>query len=504
MRKALTTLAVLVLSVISRAGDITVLPGQSIHHALRQAREWRRTHDPRCDGGIHIHIKAGRYHMEEPLLIRPEDSGTASSPTLISGETGTIICGDEPQRHTQLFPQEGMERIIGFDADARTITIPTPPRRVLRHPHLELLVAQRWATAILRVKDYKVNGSHTILTFREPESRIEFEHPWPQPVVGGERGNSAFLLRTTEQREGIERLVVVSGTEEYPVAHVTLQGLTFEHTCWNRPLRHGHVTLQGGFPLIDAYKLQQEGLPWASTLENQAWVERPVAAVSISGAEHVDVKDCTFSHLASTALDYGTGIRHCTISGNTFTHIGGTAILAGSFAEWPREVHHPYDDLAPQCYGLTIVGNKITHCATEDWGAVAIGCGYVSHTTIEGNSVSGTNYSGICVGWGWTPLPTRMTHNRIERNTVTDYARQLYDAGAIYTLSRQDASTIIGNKIGRHQEAPYATNERCFAIYLDAETDGFHIEGNTWDDGEAIGQDAIGLNHPGKHIIFGH
>ena len=505
----LITLFFIVLSChICHAGDIIVEPGESLHKALRKAREWRRTKDPRCQGGIHIKIKAGRYYMAEPLFIRPEDSGTQDSPTLISGESGTVICGDRPQEHIQLFPKTGMERLIGFDKDRRVITIPTPPSEVLQTPHLEMVVHQRWAIAILRVKEMKVNGLQTEVTFQEPESRLEFEHPWPQPVIGGEKGNSSFLLRTTEQRDGVEQLIVIEGSEEHPVHYVRLENLTFENTCWNRPLHKGHVTLQGGFPLIDAYKLtEKEGLPWDAGLENQAWVERPVAAVSVSHASHVDFEGCRFMHLGATALDYTDAINDCTVSRCTFEHIGGTAIMGGSFAESPREVHRPYSDLASRCQGLHIEDNLITDATTEDWGAVAIGLGYVRDCTIRANKISQVNYSGICIGWGWTPHNTGMENNHIIGNKVSEYARQLYDAGGIYTLSNQPHSSIRDNEIWKPSSAPYATNDRGFRIYLDARTDGFTIENNTTKDHEEsesrpIRRDEIGDNHPGPQIYI--
>ena len=391
--------------------------------------------------------------------------------------------------------------ICDFNPSTRTITIPTPPKNVLRTKHLEMVVHQRWAIAILRVKEMKTDGEKTIVSFLEPESRLEFEHPWPQPVIGGEKGNSSFLLRTTEQRDGIEQLLTISGTKEEPVSYLSFENITFENTCWNRPLHQGHVTLQGGFPIIDAYKLPQEGLPWSATLENQAWIERPVAAVSVTGAYHVDFIGCHFNQLGSTALDYVNDVSDCTIRDNLFTDIGGTAILAGSFAESPREVHRPYSYLAARCQRLTISGNTISVASAEDWGAVGIGCGYVRDVTIKGNDVCHVNYSGICVGWGWTPLYTGMERNHIIGNKVNDYARQLYDTGGIYTLSNQPSSSIQDNEIGNPCPAPYATNDRAFHIYLDAETDGFVIKNNHCD-GVTIGREQIGFNHPGKNMTI--
>ena len=128
--------------------------------------------------------------------------------------------------------------------------------------------------------------------------------------------------------------------------------------------------------------------------------------------------------------------------------------------------------------------------------------------------MSRVNYSGICVGWGWTPHNTGMEQNRITDNKVIYYARQLYDAGGIYTLSNQPGSIISGNSISAPFPAPYATNDRGFRIYLDARTDGFTIENNrTSDDApnsaggplqnlRPISRDEIGDNHPGPNIIF--
>jgi len=533
MRKILTFLLLWVAS-YSFAGEIVVQQGESIHEALRQAREWRRTNDPRCQGGITITIQKGRYYMQEPLFLRPEDSGTKESPLVIRGigeKHSSVICGDARQRHTQLWPlkeqsdslsvkkhddglpEKGMERMIDFNTANRTITIPTPPQNVLQTKNLEMVVHQRWAIAILRVKEMKVVGDKTIVSFMEPESRLEFDHPWPQPVIGGEKGNSSFLLRTTEQRDGIEQLVIVDGAN-----YVRFEGITFDKTCWNRPLHKGHVTLQGGFPLVDAYKLKENpGLPWDKDLENQAWIERPVSAVTVRNAHHVDFHHVLFQNLAATALDFVDNISDCKVEKCTFGNIGGTAIMGGSFAESPREVHRPYTDLAKRCQRLTIQDNFVVDAANEDWGAVGIALGYVRHCTISKNYVFFLSYSGICVGWGWTPLNTGMEHNCIEGNNVSNYARQLYDAGGIYTLSNQPGSVISGNKISAPYPAPYATNYRGFRIYLDARTDGFTIENNKTPvvDGSPINKkpstaealrpirrDEIGDNNPGPNLIF--
>ena len=182
--------------------------------------------------------------------------------------------------------------------------------------------------------------------------------------------------------------------------------------------------------------------------------------------------------------------------------------MAGSFAESPLEVHRPYGHLAERCQRIKIHGNDFLWVSEEDWGAVAVSLGYVRDCTVSNNMVSHANYSGICIGWGWTPLYTGMENNHLINNMVDNYACQLYDAGGIYTLSNQPGSIISGNEISQPYPAPYATNNRGFTIYLDARTDGFTIENNktavstSRPEGRLIRRDEIGDNHPGPNLIF--
>ena len=87
-----------------------------------------------------------------------------------------------------------------------------------------------------------------------------------------------------------------------------------------------------------------------------------------------------------------------------------------------------------------------------------------------------------------------MRNNRITGNTVTGYAKMLYDAGGIYTLSNQPGSLISGNTISLPADAPYATNLRAFCIYFDEATDGFTVENNT------MPKPLYGYNKPGPEL----
>lgn len=557
-------------------------PFNTLNRAIKQAREWRRLNWPEVAGGIYIRLEEGVYAQRNSLFLRPEDSGTPDSPTVIcavdgahpvisggvavtgwkrgcnhpaipeklrqkiwSAEAPLIgnrrvetrqmwVNGHKVQRAAQ-FPDGGLERMIDFNPEEQTITIPVSqsvnPERLQNAGQLEMIVHQRWAIAILRVKSIDAKDRQAVVRFHEPESHLEFAHPWPQPVIGGEKGNSSFCLTNAlelldqpgewfqeypsgtiyyypqagENMEtaeviipALETLVTIDGTLSRPVKHIQFNGITFAHTSWMRPSYQGHVTLQGGFPLLDAYKLQEPGLPEKAELENQAWITRPETAIRVRGAEHIDFKHCTFRHLSSTGLDYEWAVTASSVEDCQFTDIGGTALLVGAFPDGGFETHVPFipADVRELCSHITIRNNFISNVTNEDWGCVGIGAGYVRNMDISHNEVCHLNYSGICVGWGWTSLESGMCNNRIEANYVHHFARRLYDAGGLYTLSNQPDSVMRNNRIEHLIEAPYATNDRAFYIYLDEATDGYTME-NNWCPAERFDS-----NRPGKKNVW--
>ena len=217
-------------------------PLASLHMALRKARELRRLHNPTVSDGIQITLRGGVYRLEEPVFIRPEDSGTASSPTVIQAaageqpvlsggiETGTWkkvqgivaglpkeaqgkvwvadapVIGDALLDFRQLWVNnvkavrsrdvnEGsMSRILSWNHTEETCWIPKPAVDIKNIPGMEMFIHQWWAIAILRVKSAVVRGDSVKLSFYQPESRIQSEHPWPAPWISKETGNSAFIL----------------------------------------------------------------------------------------------------------------------------------------------------------------------------------------------------------------------------------------------------------------------------------------------------------------------
>jgi hypothetical protein len=538
-------------------------PLASVAMALRKARELRRLNNPSIKNGIHILIEGGIYQFDEPLFVRPEDSGTESSPTIIESAPNqhTVFSGgisitkwhkassfvkglpkeargkvwvadapvvggsllnfrqlwvnDEKAIRARDRNADSMNRILSWNHKTETCLIPKPKTGDLRYAEgMEMFIHQWWAIAILRIKSVKAQGDSLQLSFEQPESRIQSEHPWPAPWLSKKTGNSAFYLSNAlqfldqpgewfldqknqkiyywpKQNENLktakvivpslETLVKMEGTIDRPVAYVFFKNIAFEHSTWLRPSQQGHVPHQAGMYMLDAYKLKIPGTPDKKGLENQAWVGRPAAAVEVAYANHTGFENCRFEHLASTALDYQRGTHDDEIKGNLFKDIGGTAILTGVFSDESTEVHLPYNpaDLREVCTNETITNNLVTNVTNEDWGSVGIGTGYVKNINIEHNEVYDVNYTGISMGWGWTKTINAMSNNRIFANKISHYAREMYDVAGIYTLSAQPGSVISSNYVDSIYVAPYAHDpHHWFYLYTDEGSSYFTVKDN--------------------------
>jgi hypothetical protein len=555
-------------------------PFATLESAIRKARELRRLNDVGIKGGINILVENGTYLLEQPLFIRPEDSGTPESPTIIcaapnaypvisggiqlknnwqkanvqntdlsgiaKGQVWVIdapIIGDEVLDFRQLWVNNKkavraksttgatMERILSWNHQTQTCWIPKPrTERFKWRPGMELFIHQWWAIANLRVKNVDVVGDSVQLSFLQPESKIQSEHPWPAPWLSKETGNSAFYLTNALQFLGepgewyldkverkiyywpkvgedmhkasvvvphLETLLRVEGTIDRPVQHVHIKGIAWEHSTWLRPSRQGHVALQAGMYLLDAYKLKVPGTADKKGLENQAWIGRPPAAISVSYAQHTSFENCRFEHLASTGLDYHRGVQHSEIRGNLFKDIGGSGVLLGVFSDEPFETHLPYhvSDKRELTSDNIIENNLITNVTNDDWGCVGIGAGYVANTTIRHNEISEISYTGISVGWGWTPTVNVMANNKIIANKIHHYAKHMNDVAGIYTLSAQPGSVIEANYIDSIYTAPYAhLPEHWFYLYTDEGSAYFTVKSN-WCPKEKFLQNANGPNN---------
>lgn len=550
-------------------------PKATLASALRQAREWRRTGDERVRGGITVYLEGGVYALYEPVFIRPEDSGSEDSPTVIRpvpGEEAVLsggvrirgwkkngklwvadvplfngrpldfrqlwINGKKAVRARDVEDFEKMNRICSVDERNEILYVPAEAVRplvnnkgVLKAGYAEMVLHQMWCVANLRIRSVEIRGDSAAVRFHRPESRIQFERPWPRPMVTADGHNSAFYLTNARElldvpgewyhdlntrklyyypREGedmrsddteavvpaVETLVEVKGTPDRPVSDIRFEEITFSHTTWMRPSEKGHVPLQAGMYLTDGYriepKMQRNYLN--HPLDNQGWLGRPAAAVRIVAANRIDFEGCRFEHLGSTGLDYEEAALGGTVRGCLFRDIAGNGLLVGSFSPAAHETHLPYEpaDRREVCSHQRIGNCYFTGVGNEDWGCLAIAAGYVSDITIEHNEICEVPYSGISLGWGWTQTVNCMRNNRVHANLVHHYAKHMYDVAGIYTLGSQPKSYVTENCVHSIYKPGYAHDpNHWFYLYTD-EGSSFITVRDNWTEGRKFLQNANG------------
>lgn len=538
-------------------------PLASVTLALRRARDLRRTAPAPLVGPVHLVLRGGVYRLDEPLLVRPEDGGTAASPTIVEaapGEHPVLSGGVRVSGWRRLTPDESpaglpavarghvwaapqprfdgrwlefrqlwiagakavrartpnrgsMIPLAGWDREHRTAVVPPGLALPSNLDGVEMVLLQQWEIAVLRLASHRVEAGRSLLTFSEPESRIEFEHPWPQPVFPPRFHTSPFYLvnsiafldspgewfEDTDAHRvyywprpgedlacdpvtapALATLVTIEGMPDRPVRNVEFKGIAFEDSTWMRPSVSGHVPLQAGMYMVDAYRIHPPGTPDWHKLDNQAWLGRPPAAVSAHDARVLSFDGCRFAHTAADGLDFVSGVQDSSVVGCTFRDIGINGLVAGAFADGGTEAHLPYNpaDARVVCSRLRLADNLIVDCANEDWGGVALLAGFVNHVTIEHNDVIDTSYTGISVGWGWTRSANVSGDNLIRANLIRRAATRMSDTGGIYTLSSQRGTVVEDNVVEDIRMSPWVHDpEHWFYLYADEGTSG-----TTWRD----------------------
>lgn len=554
----ITSIFAVTIGLTSYATDLLVKPGAySIEKALQQAREERRLNNAtdiclRLQEGVYQLNQPITIRPEDNgTRIVADGKVTISGGVSISGwkKEGKCYVADVPDfnGHPLEFRQlwvngkkavrardvddfEQMFRIRSVDKANETIYVPAKAvKKIINAKYPEMVLHEMWCIANLRIKNIKIQGDSAAVTFHQPESHVHFMHPWPSPMVTTDGHNSAFYLTNAKElldsegewyldarasklyyipRKGedmgsaeviapaVETLVQVAGTPDEPVKDVTFEGITFSYATWMRPSVSGHAPLQAGMYMTEAYKLRpkMDRPNGDHKLDNQGWVGRPAAAVSLNCAENVSFTKCTFEHNASTGLDYHLYIKGGTVDHCTFRDIGGNGILAGGFSPEGFEAHKPYDpaDRRIICTGLNITNNLITDVTNEDWGCIGIGAGFVRDIRICNNEISDVSYTGISVGWGWNQQPCSMANNLISGNLIYKYAKHMYDTAGIYTLGAQPHSLIEGNVVRDIYTPSYVHDpEHWFYLYTDEGSSGITVR-NNWTPAEKYLKNANG------------
>ncbi len=529
-----------------QAAEINITPDSSLTDAIRKAREMRRLGKStevtiNLGAGTYFLYEPLRLRPEDSGLKLVGKDAVISGGMKITGwkKQGKLLVADVPDfngrpvdfrqlwvngekavRARDVSDFEQMNRIRTYDKKNHILWVPRKAvEKIMKAPYAEMVLHEMWCTSNLRIKSITLQGDSAAIRFHNPEAKLQFEHPWPSPMTPDTKHPSPFYLTNakelidepgewyhdvrehklyyaprTNEKLGIrnekweavvpvlETLVEVIGSAERPVRNITIEGVTFSHTTWMRPSENGHVPLQAGMYLTEAYKLRpQIDRPNNHKLDNQGWLGRADAAVELRYTEDVNFKDCRFEHLGGSGLDYVIACRRGTTTNCTFRDIAMNGYVCGSFSPEGLETHLPYQptDFREVCTQQEVSNCEFYNVTNEDWGCVAICAGYVSGINIEHNTIHDVSYSGISMGWGWNRDLVCMKDNKVHANLIYNYAQHMYDCAGIYTLGNQPGTLISENVVRDIAKPSYVHDpNHWFYLYTDEGSSNITLKDN--------------------------
>jgi hypothetical protein len=245
-------------------------------------------------------------------------------------------------------------------------------------------------------------------------------------------------------------LVIMEGSEQQRVRNISFEDITFSYCSWLIP--------EKGYAGIQACHFDSR--PAAD-----GWSVVP-AAVYVKWAENCTFIRCRFTQLGGSAIWLSAGSRDCTIADSHFEDISANAIMLGDGRD--RKVNGVvWWKAAPEqtANGNTVINNTINAIGKQFYGAVGIWCGFTAKTIISGNHLHNLPYTGISVGWEWSPISTPCRENHLIGNHIHHIMQTLSDGGGIYMLGLQPGSTITSNLI--HDVTVNAGRAESNGMFLD-------------------------------------
>jgi hypothetical protein len=471
-----------------------------------------------------IFLSGGSYQLNEALVLGPEDGGTADAPVAwkaMPGEKVTVSGGvrvehwkqEEDGSWSAELPEDYQGRFRSFYVNGKRATRARyPDDTYLRVKQagkdkrtnfyfnktdippienldgLELILLHDWSVTRIPVKsiDRERENLTTVdsigssldfftLTHWEEDPRYYLENAltfcdqpgeWYADFKQKKIHYRPLPGEIIENTYGIfpvsEKLIVIEGNKDQHVSHISFHGISFEHTCWSTP--------ETGYCGIQACMHTDR------TSEKEGWSWVP-AAIELDLADHCSFQACSIGHTGGSGIWIRKNCSSCAIqlshihdiSGNGVNIGEGNARLADGESWWKS---HPEEVSRDNRVSHTL----IEHCGTQFYGAVGIWCGLVAGTVIEHNEIRELPYSGISVGWLWTPEPSPCRENTIHANHIHHILNILSDGGGIYSLGLQPGSRITHNLI--HDVKVNAGRAESNGMFLDEGTKELLVDNN--------------------------
>jgi len=475
------------------SGSIT-RPFRTITRARDAVRTFRATMQG-FRGPVTVYLREGRYEVDQPITLGPEDGGTAESPAVYSAyrkerpvvsggrelkgwRRGTMNGREVWRARLLLTPTEGVPTLRQMWAGGRLRGIARHPNkgylRIAGVPALrpetafdegqtslrffsgdlppieetrgaEAIVMNLWSESHLPITGVDLDSS--LLTFGwRSVYRLDKENPFyllNLPEILDEPGEWFF---DTDHREVIYLPVPGESLEGFaPIIPrlsrvLEITGMPAERRFVEYLQFRGITFSHTGWHLSDAPSTGES--PRRGGF-GQAAIGLP-ATVQADGLRHSLFEQCEVTHAGTSGLALKAGCTDNTINQCRFSDLGGGGILIG-------------ETKIPEYQDQRTSHNSVINCELGNLGlqyhsAVGIWIGQSPNNRLIHNHIHDLYYSGISIGWTWGYGPSAAGGNLVILNHVHHVGKRadgdgpiLADMGGIYTLGGQPGTLIRQN-----------------------------------------------------------